>query len=327
MKVSFFLAPMAAISHRPFRQLVEDFGGCDEYFTEMLSAPALLAANPLEHYYLDNQPVPEKLVYQLVGSDPAVLEQAARLLDEKPCKGIDLNMGCSAPEIVRNGAGAWWLDHPEEAIALAGRLRGAIRNHRFSVKMRLGREENIEGLIDFCKGLEKAGVDLITLHPRTSREKLKRHARWYAVKEVKAALHIPVAGNGDIETAAQLEARAESGCDAVMVGRGAVRAPWIFAEARQLRSEPVDLLATADRFLELLEQHQPPEYFVSRAQKFFLYFCENFTWAHHVRTLLGRKNNRCAMIRVLESYLQDHPQDRYTAMQMLTPKELCGNSL
>jgi tRNA-dihydrouridine synthase len=316
MTVPYVLAPMAALSHRALRQLVDEFGGCDEYFSEMLSAPSLLAANPLEAYYLDNGPVPDKLVYQLVGSDADILTRAAALLDERDCRGIDLNMGCSAPEIVRIGAGVWWMDHPDEAFALAGRLRHAIRRHRFSVKLRLGSDDNLDRLVSFCRGLEREGVDLITLHPRTSKEKLKRRARWTAMEAVKKALTIPVAGNGDIEDSDQLVHRAKGGCDAVMVGRAAVRCPWIFAEARFREGlrEPlpaIDLLAVANRFLELLEQYQPPEYFESRAKKFFLYFCENFTWAHHVRTLLGRETDRRGMIRVLEDYFAQDGRDRY----------------
>lgn len=316
MSVPFFLAPMAALSHRALRELIDEFGGCDEYFSEMLSAPSLLAANPLEAYYLDNGPVPEKLVYQLVGADREILAKAAALLDERDCRGIDLNMGCSAPEIVRIGAGVWWMDHPDEAFALVGQLRSAIRRHRFSVKLRLGSDDNLDRLITFCRGLEREGVDLITLHPRTSKEKLKRRARWTAVEEVKKALSILVAGNGDIEDAAQLVHRARCGCDAVMAGRAAVKSPWIFAQARALEGlreplEDIDLLAVADRFLELLEKHQPGEYFESRAKKFFLYFCENLTWAHHVRTLLGRESERQGMVRVLEDYFAQNDQDRY----------------
>ncbi|AEJ20108.1 tRNA dihydrouridine synthase [Gracilinema caldarium] len=330
MRVPYLLAPMAALSHRALRQLIDEFGGCDEYFSEMLSAPSLLAANPLEIYYLDNGPVPDKLVYQLVGSDADTLTKAAELLDVRECRGIDLNMGCSAPEIVRIGAGVWWMDHPDEAFSLVGRLRHAIRHHRFSVKLRLGSDDNLDRLVSFCQGLEREGVDLITLHPRTSKEKLKRRARWTAVDVVKKALTIPVAGNGDIEDASQLVHRAKGGCDAVMVGRAAVKAPWIFAQARSLEGlrEPlpaIDLLAVADRFLGLLEQYQPPEYFESRAKKFFLYFCDNLTWAHHVRTLLGRERDRRGMIGVLEDYFAQDGRDRY--IPAFSGQNLTGTNL
>jgi tRNA-dihydrouridine synthase len=172
MSKPFFLAPMAEISHRALRELIEGFGGCDEYFTEMISATALLAAGHFEKWYIDNGPCAEKLVYQLVGSDSVQIAGAAAMLDTLECKGIDLNMGCCAPLIRKTGAGIAWMASVDRAGELVREVRKAVKR-RLSVKLRIGFTEDFDYLAGFCRRLESEGVELITLHPRTAKEKLK----------------------------------------------------------------------------------------------------------------------------------------------------------
>jgi tRNA-dihydrouridine synthase len=314
---------MAELSHRALRELIEDFGGCDEYYTEMISAGALLGGGPFEKWYIDPLPRPEKLVYQLAGSDADQILRAAAFLDHRECAGIDINMGCSAPAIRRTGAGVAWMANIDQAGALVAGLRKATKK-RLSVKIRIGFEDDFDYLLRFCRRLEEAGLDFITLHPRTAREKFRRTARWDYVSRLKRELGIPVAGNGDISDAAGLLRRSSSGgCDAVMVGRGAVRQPWIFAEARRLEAaagtrpatEPgpgitVNLEETALRFLELLSHHQPPEFHKSRAWRFFAYYCDNVKWGSRLKNLLNREAELSAMAGILTGYFREHPEER-----------------
>jgi tRNA-dihydrouridine synthase len=161
------------------------------------------------------------------------------------------------------------------------------------------------------------------LHPRTAREKFRRTARWDFVGALRQNLRVPVAGNGDVADAAGLLRRAAGDCDAVMVGRLALRAPWVFAQARlfekrrtpegeEAPSEPpdVNLEETALRFLELLARYQPTEFHTSRARRFFGYFCDNLFWGNYVKTLLGRETGLTGMERVLTSYFSEHPEER-----------------
>lgn len=319
MAVSFLLAPMAELSHRALRELIEIFGACDEYFTEMISAPALIRGGPFEAWYTDPGPCPQRLVYQLVGSDPEHLATAVSLLTTQECAGIDLNMGCSAPAIVRAGAGVRWMASPDRAGALIKLLRKRT-TRRLSVKLRIGMEDDFAYLVEFCKRLESEGVDRITLHPRTAREKFKRRPRWEYVGLLRSALHIPVVGNGDIADARELLRRVGEGCDGIMVGRLAIRAPWIFARARHLENpgaenrpllpESIDLEELGLRFLELLARYQPREFHKSRAHRFFTYFCANFTWATYLTTRLGRETELSAMAALLSAYCRDHPEER-----------------
>jgi tRNA-dihydrouridine synthase len=329
---------MAELSHRALRELIHGFGGCSEYFTEMISAGALISGGPFEAYYVDAGPCPERVVYQLVGADPGQIAAATALLDRRECAGIDINMGCAAPAIVRLGAGIRWMVDPGKAAALIRLVRPRTRK-RLSVKLRLGMEADLDGLVKFCRCLEEEGVDFITLHPRTAKEKFRRTARWDFVGALRRNLRIPVAGNGDVADAAGLLRRAAGDCDAVMAGRLALRSPWVFAQARamerelsrgpcgqhetkgqqeqrglsarkEFNPECVNLEETALRFLDLLARFQPPEFHLSRARRFFSYFCDNLVWGNYVKTLLGRETALTGMARVFTAYFGEHPEER-----------------
>jgi tRNA-dihydrouridine synthase len=324
--------------------MIENFGGCDTYFTEMISAGALVSGGPFESWYTDAGPCPERVVYQLVGAQPEHLAAAAALLDRYECAGIDINMGCSAPAITRTGAGVRWM----ASIDRAGTLMERVRNHtrrRLSVKLRIGFEEDFDYLLCFCRRLAEAGVELITLHPRTAREKFKRRARWEYVDRLRRELQIPVAGNGDIASADDLrrlgngQSAGEPSWDAVMIGRLAVRAPWIFALARNGEPWPgafngrlhvppsaipampasIDLEEEGLRFLDLLTRYQPPEFHLSRARRFFFYFCDNLTWANYLKTLLNREGGLTGIAAVWSAYFREHPAERRLDLSVTRP--------
>jgi len=311
INLPFLLAPMAELSHRALRELIEGFGGCDEYFTEMISAAALLGGGPFERWYIDGGPRPEKVVFQLVGADIGQISKAAALLDRLECRGIDLNMGCCAPLIRKTGAGITWMASVDRAGGLVKEVRKAVKR-RLSVKIRTGLSDNFEYLVKFCRRLEEEGVELIILHPRTAKEKLKRRARWDYVGALRQELRIPVAGNGDIGSAEDLTARAAGPCDAVMVGRAAVRQPWIFAHAREAASGNAPkgenlVPGTGLRFLELLARWQPPEFHISRARRFFGFFCDNLTWGNYLKNLLNREESLFGMEKVWRGYFGEKP--------------------
>jgi len=302
--VPFYLAPMAEISHRALRELIEGFGGCDGYFSEMISAPALLVGGTFEKYYIDNGPKPEKCVFQLVGSGLEVMSKAAGILDRIECAGIDINMGCSAPLIRKTGAGAAWMASVDRAGELINKVRPQVKR-RLSVKLRLGFKEDFEYLVRFCRRLEDEGVELITLHPRLVSEKFKRLARWDYVGKLRGELKIPVAGNGDILSAEELVKRAAGPCDAVMAGRAAVRQPWIFKQAKEEEFNRgvhgvrgVNIEEIGLKFIELLSKYQPQEFHISRAKRFFAFFCENLKWGTFVYNQINREETLAGIEKV-----------------------------
>jgi tRNA-dihydrouridine synthase len=313
-------------------------GGCDEYFTEMISAGGVLGGGPFEAFYLDGGPRPEKTVYQLVGAGADQLVKAAALLDRRECAGIDINMGCSAPLIRKTGAGAGWMAQIDRAGELIARVRKSTKK-RLSVKLRTGFTGDFDYLLRFCRRLEDAGTELITLHPRTVTEKFKRRAKWEYVYRLGRELRIPVAGNGDIADAAELAEKAggtggfagDRASGGLMAGRAAVRRPWIFAQARHLLAAaavpeagtepqkapspaaaaggsvflPPSLEETGLRFLDLLARFQPPEFHLSRARRFFSYFCDNLVWGTYVKNLLNREENLAGIERVWVKYFEN----------------------
>jgi len=302
---------MAELSHRALRELIESFKapvggtektGADEYFMEMISAGAFISGGPFEAWYTDGGPCPEKIVYQIVGADETQLVSAVALLDRYECLGIDINMGCSAPAITRTGAGVRWMADIDRAGALIRQIRPKTRR-RLSVKLRTGLEDNFDYLVRFCRRLEEEGVELITLHPRTAREKFKRRARWDYIPALRKELRIPLAGNGDIASAGEILRRAED-CDAIMIGRLAVRQPWIFAEAHGSTIR-ANLEETGLRFMELLSRYQPPEFHLSRARRFFSYFCDNLKWGTHVKNLLNRETDLTGIERAWRGYFAE----------------------
>jgi len=317
MAFSFVLAPMAELSHRALRELIENFGPAAEYFTEMISAGALVSGGPFEEWYVDGGPSPGRLVYQIVGGDEDQLLRAVTLLDQRECLGIDINMGCSAPAIIRTGAGVMWMADMEKAAALVHRLRPHTRR-RLSVKLRIGLNDDFEYLVRFCRRLEEEGIDLITLHPRTAKEKFKRRARWDCVSALRKEIHVPLAGNGDISSAEEMLKRSKE-CDAVMIGRLAVRRPWVFAEARAIQAQAagaapvnmaIDIEETGLRFLELLSRYQPPEFHLSRARRFFNHFCDNLKWGNHLKNLLNRETDLAGIERVWRGYFAERIEEK-----------------
>jgi len=312
---SLFLAPMVGLSHRALRTLVREFGGLDFAYTEMASAAALVSGSPNEEWYLDAGPQPERTMLQFYTLKPERLVEALHACAGRDVMGADINFGCAAPHISRAGGGVAWMENPEAAAGLVAAARAAWPR-LLSAKLRIGPEEDYPRLRDFCLGLVEAGVDFLALHPRLSGEKFRRTSRWDFVGKLAAELSVPVIGNGDIRSYSTYRERASGASpDGIMIGREAARRPWIFAlirgrEAREDFVLSVDLLETGHRMLDLIEELLPPDFHHTRARRFFYYYAENFTFAHHIRWKLQNAPSLPAMRSELERYISEVPQDR-----------------
>jgi len=345
---------MATLTHEALRLLIHRYGDPDEYYSEMIHAPSFLAGGQFEPYYVRTAPCPERMVWQITGSEGSSIARAAVAIAPLGGLGIDVNMGCSAPDIARHGAGiAWMLKDLSETAAMVRLTRkeleaaGFTRSpegepFRLGIKIRLGPEENPERLLAFCRAMIGEGVTQITLHPRTKSEKYARPARWRHVAELARAVPVPVYGNGDILTPNDaLEAErawGDSGLAGLMIGRGAVTKPWIFREILRAKGaasapplsaatgngdsakaepgapvpDPIDHLEVARFFIETLKTSQPPEFQISRAKRFFFYYCDNFAFAHHVKMKAQNAKTPEEIGGLLEAYFGQMPKDRFT---------------
>jgi tRNA-dihydrouridine synthase B len=312
---SLFLAPMVALSHRALRELILEFGGLDLAYTEMASAAAIVSGSPYEDCYLDALPCPEKVVYQLYATKAERLLEAHARLRGRPVFGVDLNFGCAAPHITQAGGGAAWMREPEKAFALVRSAR-AIWDSHLSAKIRLGQDEDYGRLADFVRGLAEAGADYVALHPRFEGQKFRRQGRWDLLARLVQEMPIPIVGNGDIRLWSDYKRRVEEGGAAgLMIGREAVRRPWFFAllrgrEKSESFSLEVDLRATALRMLELIESLLIAEFRVTRAQRFFYYYADNFSYAHYIKWKLVNAPDLDTMRRELDAYFEEVPSDR-----------------
>ena len=278
------LAPMAGYSDAVFRRLCHE-EGCDLAFTEMISAKGLLHAN--EKTRLLCRPGPEEgpLGVQLFGSDPISMGVAARVVTEELGDSLfclDINCGCPARKIAGNGDGsALLLD-----LRLAEQVIASVVKHTtlpVSVKFRSGWDDAHIVSTDFARMAEAAGASFLTLHPRTRTQQYSGSADWNKIEAVKAAVSIPVVGNGDVvDGPSALRMLNETGCDGLMIGRGALGRPWGFREIRAaltgetfdppegrdlreriLRHGALELAAKGDHGMVELRKHLPL-YFTGR---------------------------------------------------------------
>lgn len=291
--------PMATISHPAFRILIEKFGACDEYYTEMINAGTLLTGGPFEKYYINPAPNPDKIVWQLTGHDTQNMLEAAKILVKLPGIGLDINMGCSAPDIYRFGAGIGWMLKPiEETREMVEAVSKIILNHnkesgenkRFSVKLRLG-DDNFtdQGFYDFCDMLIENNVQLLTLHPRTKKEKLIRPARYYYCQKLAErykSAGVPVYLNGNIKDRASYDYALQTCPDVqgVMISRAAVKMPWIFAQLKGIPVAEINMKELAFDYIADIQTYQPREFWKTRLQRFFTYYSENFKFSHYAQT-------------------------------------------
>jgi len=218
---------MAGVTDLPFRVLCREYGA-GLVCMEMVSAKGILYRNRNTEAMLRVDPGERPVSLQLFGSEPDILGEVVRSLEDRPFDIIDLNMGCPVPKIVKNGEGSALMKNPE----LAGRIVKAMvqaTKKPVTVKIRKGFDDASVNAVEAAKILEDAGAAAIAVHGRTREQYYSGQADWSIIREVKEAVSIPVIGNGDVNTPEKAEELfAETGCDGVMIARGARGNPWIF---------------------------------------------------------------------------------------------------
>lgn len=229
------LAPMQDVTDLPFWRVMQRYGGPDVYFTEYFRVypTSCLEKQILES--IDRNPTGRPVIAQMIGNDIPALIRTARALQQHPVAAIDLNLGCPAPVVYRKCAGGGLLREPERVDAILGALREAIEIP-FTVKTRLGFESSdvFEKLLPI---FARHRIDLLTVHGRTVKEMYRSEVHYDLIARAVAALPFPVLANGNIHSAPKADqVLGQTGARGLMIGRGAIRNPWIFHQIRQYQS-------------------------------------------------------------------------------------------
>ena len=251
----YILAPMAGVTDLPFRLLCKE-QGAGLLCMEMVSAKAIQYNNKNTKALLEIHPEELPVSLQLFGSDPDVISEIAKRIEELPFSVLDINMGCPVPKIVKNGEGSALMKNPKLVYEIVRKTARAIQKP-VTVKIRKGFDDTCINAVEIAKIIEDAGGKAVAVHGRTREQYYSGKADWDIIRQVKEAVSIPVIGNGDVVSGeSAIAIQKETGCDGVMIGRGAQGNPWIFSELLEYeRTGKMPLRPSVEAIKKMMIRH------------------------------------------------------------------------
>lgn len=295
LKDKIFLAPMAGVTDVGFRAVASSFGA-DGTVTEMLSARAM-AHNPRKTEFMTLTTEDEKIkIAQIFGHEPEYMKKAVQSPLLEKFDSFDINMGCPAPKIIKNGEGGALMDN----FPLASKIISEIKKSTtkpVSVKFRKGNKSN--NFLEFAKMCEDSGADFVTFHARSVGQGYSGNADYEAIASVKAKLSIPVIGNGDVKDEKSLSLMRQTGVDAVMIGRGALGRPWIFSELKNLNLK-IDKIEAIKRHISLLREHFEENWIKLYIRKHLLWYACDLPLASSIRAKLAQCEDVDVCLNILD---------------------------
>ena len=304
------LAPMAGITDLAYRLICKEMG-CGLVVSEMISAKGLYYKDEKTKELIKTLPEESPAGIQIFGSDERIMAWAADKLNDTPQALLDINMGCPTPKIVKNGDGCALMKDPKKAGSIIRAVVDASMKP-VTVKIRKGWDNSSVNALEMARIAEANGASAITVHGRTRDQFYSGKADWEIIRQVRQAVKIPVIGNGDLFTAADvLRMHQETDCHGVMVARGAQGNPWIFQAIRELTNkglqsvppEPMEIYTTLKRHLELTVRFKGETIAVKEMRKHAAWYTKGLPGSAEVRHRINQTATADALIHLLEEYL------------------------
>lgn len=306
-----FLSPMAGVTDLPFRTICKE-KGCGMLYTEMINAKALSYDDENTKKMLNMPDDGHPVAIQIFGSDPEFMGKAASILNKYPNQILDINMGCPAPKVVKNGDGSALMKNPELAAKV---LSAVVKNSDkpVTLKIRKGWDDTCVNAVEIAKIAEECGISAVAIHGRTREQFYFGKADWDIIRDIKEAINIPVIGNGDVfEVQDAVNMLEKTKCDAIMIGRGSQGNPWIFnrinhyMKTGEILPEPTleEKMNTAIKHMNLAVEEHGEYVAVREMRKHIGWYLKGLKNSARYRDQINKITDYKEVIAMLEEYVQ-----------------------
>ncbi|MCC0740626.1 tRNA dihydrouridine synthase DusB [Clostridioides sp. ZZV14-5902] len=312
LKNKVFLSPMAGVTDLPFRLICKE-QECGLLYTEMINGKALCYDDENTKKMLKIEKEEHPVAVQIFGSEPDFMGRAAEIMNEYPNEILDINMGCPAPKVVKNGDGSALMKNPKLAEQV---LKVVVKNSKkpVTLKIRKGWDDNNINAVEIAKMAEACGISALAIHGRTREQYYTGKADWDIIADIKKNLNIPVIGNGDVFTIEDsINMLDKTGCDAIMIGRGAQGNPWIFKRINhymntgEILPEPTlnEKISTAIKHLKLAVEEHGEYVAVREMRKHIAWYLKGLRNSARLRDEINKIEDYQEVVSKLEYYMED----------------------